>query len=452
MNMKSRRKFLRNTGLITGGIITSSFANSSIKPYSKIVGANNRIKFGVIGCKGMGWSDMRSILSHDGTDCIAICDVDDRVLEQRSSDLKKLTGKKPKVYKDYRKLLENKDVDAVVIGTPDHWHCLMLVHALEAGKHIYCEKPISNSVKESMIMLDKAKEHSKYLIQVGQWQRSSPHYRDALDYLWSGKLGQIRMVRVWAYQGWYGMLDPLPDSPVPKGVDYKSWLGPAPSRPFNTNRFHFNFRWYWDYAGGLMTDWGVHEIDIALFGMKVREPLSVVASGGRFGYPDQDTETPDTLQTLFQYENWTMLWENAVGIDSGNYGQDEGIAFIGNDGTLVIDRGGWQVRPELDYQNDLPRHKKPKKIQPIAYTKARGSGLGYHTKNFIDAIRNNTPESLNCGIDSGSIACINAHMGNISYKVGRKIFWDKEKQNFGDDTEANNLITPKYNNGFKLPT
>ena len=201
-----------------------------------------------------------------------------------------------------------------------------------------------------------------------------------------------------------------------------------------------------------MTDWGVHEIDIALFGMKVREPLSVVASGGRFGYPDQDTETPDTLQTLFQYENWTMLWENAVGIDSGNYGQDEGIAFIGNDGTLVIDRGGWQVRPELDYQNDLPRHKKPKKIQPIAYTKARGSGLGYHTKNFIDAIRNNSPESLNCGIDSGSIACINAHMGNISYKVGRKIFWDKEKQNFGDDTEANDLITPKYNNGFKLPT
>ena len=281
MNMKSRRKFLRNTGLITGGIITSSFANSSIKPYSKIIGANDRIKFGVIGCKGMGWSDMRSILSHDGTDCIAICDVDDRVLEQRSSDVKKLTGKKPKVYKDYRKLLENKDVDAVVIGTPDHWHCLMLVHALEAGKHIYCEKPISNSVKESMIMLDKAKEHSKYLIQVGQWQRSSPHYRDALDYLWSGKLGQIRMVRVWAYQGWYGMLDPLPDSPVPKGVDYKSWLGPAPSRPFNTNRFHFNFRWYWDYAGGLMTDWGVHEIDIALFGMKVREPLSVVASGGR---------------------------------------------------------------------------------------------------------------------------------------------------------------------------
>ena len=138
MNMKSRRKFLRNTGLITGGIITSSFANSSIKPYSKIVGANDRIKFGVIGCKGMGWSDMRSILSHDGTDCIAICDVDDRVLEQRSSDVKKLTGKKPKVYKDYRKLLENKDVDAVVIGTPDHWHCLMLVHALEAGKHIYC--------------------------------------------------------------------------------------------------------------------------------------------------------------------------------------------------------------------------------------------------------------------------------------------------------------------------
>ncbi len=445
MNMKSRRKFLRNTGLITGGIITSSFANSSIKPYSKIVGANDRIKFGVIGCKGMGWSDMRSILSHDGTDCIAICDVDDRVLEQRSSDVKKLTGKKPKVYKDYRKLLENKDVDAVVIGTPDHWHCLMLVHALEAGKHIYCEKPISNSVKESMIMLDKAKEHSKYLIQVGQWQRSSPHYRDALDYLWSGKLGQIRMVRVWAYQGWYGMLDPLPDSPVPKGVDYKSWLGPAPSRPFNTNRFHFNFRWYWDYAGGLMTDWGVHEIDIALWGMRESNPISVMASGGRFGYPDQDTETPDTLQAIYQYENFTMIWEHANGIDQGNYGLPEGVAFIGSKGTLKVNRRWWQVTSEKDqrytkefYFNDMPK------------TNGKGNALDRHTKNFIECMRDNNKENLNCSLEEGSIAAINAHMGNIAFRTGKKIYWDKEKRSF-NDIEADSFIKPKYHNGWKLP-
>ncbi len=444
--MKSRRKFIKNTGLITGGILSSSFANQPFNSMNKIIGSNDRIKFGVIGCRGMGWSDMRSILKNEGTDCIALCDVDDSVLEKRSADVKKITGKKPKIYKDYRKLLDNKNIDAVVIGTPDHWHCLILVHALEAGKHVYCEKPIANSIKESMIMLDSAKKHSNYLIQVGQWQRSSPHYRDALNYLWSGKLGQIRLVKVWAYQGWYGMYDPAPDSPAPDGVDYKNWLGPAPMRPFNKNRFHFNFRWYWDYAGGLMTDWGVHEIDIALFGMKVKEPYSVVASGGRFGYPNQDSETPDTLQTLFQYDNWTMLWENAVGIDGGNYGQDEGIAFVGNDGTVVIDRGGWKVVPELDYQN-----KKVPKIDEVPYQKATVSGLDFHTKNFIEAIRNNDPDSLNCGIQSGSIACINAHMGNISYKVGRKIYWDKENQTFGKDKEANDLISPDYHNGYSLP-
>jgi predicted dehydrogenase len=243
------------------------------------------------------------------------------------------------------------------------------------------------------------------------------------------------------------MLDTKPDSPTPKGVDYKSWLGPAPMRPFNENRFHFNFRWYWDYAGGLMTDWGVHEIDIALFGMKVREPKSIVASGGRYGYPNQDTETPDTLQTLFEYDNFTMLWENAVGIDGGNYGQDEGIAFIGNNGTLQIDRGGWQVISEKDYQND-----RKLKLETVPYQKSKGSGLDFHTKNFVESIRNNDPNSLACGIDSGSIACINAHMGNISYKVGRKIFWDKESQNFGKDKQANALISPSYNNGFKLPS
>ena len=444
--MKSRRNFIKNTSLVTGGVLSSGFDTQPLSSFNRIIGANKKLNFGVIGCRGMGWSDMRSILKNPDTDCIAVCDVDDKVLEKRSGDVEKITGTKPKKYKDYRKLLEDKNIDAVVIGTPDHWHCLMLVHSLEAGKHVYLEKPISNSIKESNIMLDSAKKYNK-IIQVNQWQRSSPHYREALDYLWSGKLGQIRLVKVWAYQGWYGMLDTKPDSPTPKGVDYKSWLGPAPMRPFNENRFHFNFRWYWDYAGGLMTDWGVHEIDIALFGMKVREPKSIVASGGRYGYPNQDTETPDTLQTLFEYDNFTMLWENAVGIDGGNYGQDEGIAFIGNNGTLQIDRGGWQVISEKDYQND-----RKLKLETVPYQKSKGSGLDFHTKNFVEAIRNNDPNSLACGIDSGSIACINAHMGNISYKVGRKIFWDKESQNFGNDKQANDLISPKYNNGFKLPS
>lgn len=217
-------------------------------------------------------------------------------------------------------------------------------------------------------------------------------------------------------------------------------------RKFNQNRFHFNFRWYWDYAGGLMTDWGVHEIDIALYGMKAKDPISIMASGGKFGYPNQDTETPDTLQTIYKYDNFTMLWEHANGIDGGNYGKGEGIAFIGNNGTLVVNRGGWEVIPERDHRNGGNFH-----IEKIPKKSVDFNALDAHTKNFIDCIKNNDPNSLNCGIESGSIAAINAHMGNIAYKTGNKIYWNKERGNFGYDYKANSLITPKYNNGWKLP-
>ena len=295
-------------------------------------------------------------------------------------------------------------------------------------------------------MADAVKKYGK-IVQVGQWQRSGTQYRDAMDFLWSGKLGDIRLVKVWAYQGWYGWVDDKPDTNAPKGVDYKMWLGPAPMRKFNENRFHFNFRWYWDYAGGLMTDWGVHEIDIALFGMKAKDPVSVMASGGKFGYPNQDTDTPDTLQTVFEYDDFTMLWEHANGIDGGNYGRDEGIAFIGNKGTLVVDRGGWEVIAEKD-------HRKTKKLfmDHIPKIEATERALDTHTKNFLEAIKNNSPESLNCDLNSGSIACINSHMGNIAYLTGEKLYWDKVKKSFHSNQKATNMITPIYNNGWSLPS
>jgi predicted dehydrogenase len=442
----SRRSFfIKSAKIGLGASIFSGMPLSAISSMRKYVSPNEKINFGLIGCKGMGWADMKSILKNSETDCIAICDVDENVLNNRSNNVEEVTGKKPLLYGDYREMLENKDIDAVVIGTPDHWHCLNLVDSLEAEKHAYCEKPISNSIAEANIMLKSAKKHNK-CVQIGQWQRSGSQYKEALDYLWSGKLGDIRLVKVWAYQGWYGWVDNKPDTNPPHGVNYNMWLGPAPMRKFNQNRFHFNFRWYWDYAGGLMTDWGVHEIDIALYGMKAKDPISIMASGGKFGYPNQDTETPDTLQTIYKYDNFTMLWEHANGIDGGNYGKGEGIAFIGNNGTLVVNRGGWEVIPERDHRNGGNFH-----IEKIPKQSVDFNALDAHTKNFIDCIKNNDPNSLNCGIESGSIAAINAHMGNIAYKTGNKIYWNKERGNFGYDYKANSLITPKYNNGWKLP-
>src|SRR5690606_13286517 len=359
-----RRNFIKGTGAALAGSI---LAQSGVFSATAGTMLADKINIGVIGCNGMGWSNVSSLLKMKDVDLVAICDVDDNVVQKRVNDYKKFRNNKPKTYKDYRELLNNRDVDAVVIGTPDHWHCRIMVDAVNAGKHVYVEKPIANSIEECRIMVE-AQEKTGKVVQAGQWQRSGPHYRKALEIVRSGVLGKIRLVKVWAYQGWMKPVPKVPDSQPPAGVDYKFWLGPAPERPFNQNRFHFNFRWFWDYAGGLMTAWGVHEIDIALYAMNAEAPVSVMASGGKLAYPDDASETPDTLQAVFQYDDFNMLWEHATGIDNGPYGRSEGIAFIGNNGTLVVNRGGYEVIVEREAQGYASTGK-PKMETIEAYVK-----------------------------------------------------------------------------------
>ncbi len=448
----SRRQFLRRTSAavagtaIVGGLPLESFAQTIRR-----VSANDKINFGLIGANGMGWSDMSAHLRNvPEVECIAIADVDQNVLDKRAADVAELRGgKRPQLFKDYRKLLELKEIDAVIIGTPDHWHCLILCDALSAGKHVYCEKPLANSIEECNVMLKAAKRAGK-IVQIGQWQRSGGHYQQAHNYLKTGKLGNIRLVKCWAYQGWMEPVPVKPDSAPPAGVDYEMWLGPATKRPFNPNRFHFNFRWFWDYAGGLMTDWGVHEIDIALFFMGAKAPKSVMAGGGKLAYPDDASETPDTLQTVYEYDNFNMLWEHATGIDGGNYGKTEGIAFIGNNGTMVVNRGGWEVIPETKRDKEGVLQYKIEDI-PDQGKVGNGDYLANHVKNFVTAMQSNDASILNCGIETGAIAAINAHMGNVAYKTGRKVYWDAVKGEFKNDAEANALIKSHYQNGWKLP-
>lgn len=411
------------------------------------VAPSDQVNFGIIGAKGMGWSDMRSHLKIAGVNCLAIADVDRSVIAQRTADVQSARGTAPRAYDDYRRMLESKDIDAVIVGTPDHWHCLAMTDAVSAGKHVYVEKPIANTIQECQIMQAAAKRSGK-LVQVGQWQRSGLHYASAIDYVRSGKLGKIRVVKVWAYQGWMKPVAARPDAAVPAGVNYDMWLGPAPKRAFNPNRFHFNFRWFWDYAGGLMTDWGVHEIDIALYAMNVSAPKSVMASGGKFAYPDDASETPDTLQAVFEYDGFTMLWEHATGIDGGPYGKTEGIAFVGNNGTLVVNRDGWEVIGETETVGGLRKYK----LEAVPHQFAQNDALDRHTRNFIDAIRANDASMLKCGIDTGSVAAINAQMGNIALKTGRKIVWDAATNQFKGDAEANALIRANYRSGYVLPT
>lgn len=443
-----RRTFISATGAAVAG---SLFYHPAVSSVSKRIAASDKINIGVIGCNGMGWADTSSLLRINEVELIGICDVDANVIKNRLTDYSKLRKNKPATYSDYRQLLNNKDIDAVVIGTPDHWHCKIMVDAVKAGKHVYVEKPVANTIAEAKLMVS-AQEKTGKIVQAGQWQRSGPHYRKAFDIVRSGVLGKVRLVKVWAYQGWMKPVPVVPDSAAPDGVNYDLWLGPAPKRPFNQNRFHFNFRWFWDYAGGLMTDWGVHEIDIALYAMGAEAPISVMATGGKLAYPDDASETPDTLQAIFQYKDFNMLWEHATGIDNGPYNRREGIAFIGNNGTLVVDRGGYEVLVEkesLGYSTfgkakmeTIETFKKPNELDY----------LDLHTQNFIDAIKKNDQTALNTPIKSGSVAAINAQMGNIAYRTDSKVFWDASQEKFKDNPAANEMISPVYHNGWEIPT
>lgn len=436
--MSSRRKFIKNSSLLMAStILPSVYPLEALASIRKEVAPSDTINVGLIGCNGMGFTDLSSILKISEVNVLALCDVDDEVLRKRTADLGKAGVKKPKHYKDYRKLLENKDIDAVIIGTPDHWHCLQLIHALEAGKDVYCEKPIANSVQEANSMRNAVSKHDK-MVQIGQWQRSQPHFVDAINFVHSGKLGEIRLVKAWAYMDWMNSIPKIANEPTPNGIDYNMWLGPSMKREFNKNRFHFTFRWFWDYAGGLMTDWGVHLLDYVLYGMKVKDPVSIMSMGGKFAFPDDAQETPDTLQTVYDFGSFSLLWEHAMGIGGGNYGRDHGIAFIGNNGTLVLDRRGWEVIPEVDRMERIPMQNN------------EGNGIDNHTDNFVKAIKSRDASSLKAPIQIGYDAALISHLGNAAFKTGERIYWDSSKQQF-TNSEANKYLNTTYHNGWELP-
>ncbi len=316
-----------------------------------------------------------------------------------------------------------------------------MMHACEAGKDVYVEKPVGNSIGECRAMIAAQKKYNK-VVQAGQWQRSQKHFKDAVDFVYTGQLGNIRTVKVWCYQGWMKPDIIRPDTDPPAGVDYAMWLGPAPKRPFNASRFHFNFRWFWDYAGGLMTDWGVHLLDYGLLGMKADSPKSISALGGRFAYPDLYEETPDTLTTLYEFDNFNLVWDHAMGIDNGSYGRDHGIAYIGNNATLVLNRGGWEVIEE--------RQSKNKVSKPLV--KSSDNGLENHWVNFIDAVRSRKMENLNCSIEAATQVATVAQMGNISFRSGLRLAWDKSAEKFTDENVNRQYLMKEYHNGYNLPS
>ena len=414
--MNARRKFLEQSALLAaGGLLIPAFESNAFSIFKNSISPSDQVNIGAIGIKGMGWSNVMAALKIPGVNLVAVCDVDKSVIDKRLEELSKknISTSNIKRYGDYRKLLEQKDIDAVIIGTPDHWHALMMIHACEAGKDVYVEKPVGNSIVECNRMVAAQKRYNK-IVQAGQWQRSQQHFKDAVAFVHSGQLGNIRTAKVWCYQGWMKPGPVVPDSAPPEGVDYKQWLGPAKTRPFNSSRFHFNFRWFWDYAGGLMTDWGAHMIDIAQWGLSMDRngPVEVIPASG---------DKPLT----YRYANGVEML--ITKFDEGR----QGVKFLGEKGWIKVSRGNYDTSIA-----DLQIGKEPDNFS-----------FGAHHVDFIDCIRKRKDPIV--PVEVGHSTCSACTIGNIAHELGRPLKWDPIAQVF-TDAEANKKLHYTYQRGLSL--
>ncbi len=439
-----RRSFIQSS-LAAAGV---SAAPLSARGAANVIGANDRIHVALIGCGGMGSSDLRDFLRIKNTECVALCDPDDQQVARAAKKIVQPVHNTSDLFttRDFRKVLDLKDLDAVIVATPDHWHALPTIMACQAGKDVYVEKPLSVSIGEGRVMVNAARKYGR-VVQMGTQQRSASHYTKAVEFVQSGKLGKIRLVRAWAYLDWKGETPVLPDSDPPAEVDYEMWLGPARKQPFNPNRFHFTFRWYWDYSGGLMTDWGAHMIDIANWGMGIKAPASAVSVGGKFGFPNDAMQTPDTQQVIWEFPDFSMVWEHALGVGRGPEAREHGVAFHGNNGVLVIDRGGWEIYPETD-RIDRPMREYKMTGLPRQGTGGEDSHL-LHVENFVDCMR--TRQNPRSDVEIGHNSMIACHLGNIAYRLGRHVKWDVEKEQVIGDSEAQQYVTRSYRAPWVLP-
>lgn len=429
---QTRRQFLHNSATAALGIGLG--ATLQPRAFSQEKSANDKVIFGVIGCGGMGRANMNSFMKLPGVEIAAVCDVDQNHMNAAVDDVTKAGRAAPKKFKDFRKLLEEKEINAVLIGTPDHWHAIPFIAACEAGKDIYCEKPISQNFMEAKAMMNAAK-HFNRVVQIGTWQRSVKHFQDAIDFVHSGKMGEISVCRSWVVNPMTSDISNIgkqnPQTPPPE-LDWDFWLGPAEKRPYQPNRCHFQWRWFFDYGGGLMTDWGVHMLDIALLGLKQTDPVSISSAGGIFVTQD-DRDTPDTLIATYQFPKVVMTWEhrfnNGRGLDGG---KNHGTEFIGTNGSLIVDREGYQYFPE---KKDAP--------EPPKFEKQEST----HWQNFLDCVKSReTPRS---GIESMAKTTMLCHLGNIALQSSKTLLWDARKQDVKNRGDVKNCIS--YEREYRKP-
>jgi predicted dehydrogenase len=417
--------------------------------YSRVLGANDRVQVGFIGYGLIGSQHVFDFGNQKDVDRAAMCDVYQPRLEQGVA----ACGQKAKPYSDFRKMLENKDLQAVVVCTPDHWHALMTMMACAAGKDVYVEKPLTLFIKEGRWMTEVARRHNR-IVQVGTQQRSGKSYQKAKQLLASGYIGQIMHVGGGSFRNIMPGFGSPPESAAPHEFDYDMWLGPAPKRPYNKQRGLYHFRWFWDYSGGQMTNLGAHEIDIIHWVMNVKGPIAVSSSGGRYAIKDVG-ETPDTQDSLFEYPGFTHLYslrEASAGRRAG-----AGLEFCGTKGSMTVSRSGFEVFPDMKgspfnaipvfkgHPAGGPQHEDVKPEPWIAKIKEPGSSdeqFDLHVRNFIDCIKSR--ERPISDVEGGHQVTTACHLANISLRLGRKIKWDPEKEEILGDRDASAMLVRPY--------
>ena len=451
----NRRDLFRNAAL-------AGVAATGALPGQARAASSDRIGIGVIGCGGMGRMDLADFQKQPEVEIVALCDV----YETNLAAAHKLTDGKAKTCTDFRKVLDDRAVDAVVIATPDHWHPLITVAACQAGKDVYVEKPVSNVVREGRLMVEAARRHQR-IVQVGLKQRSGSHFQRAARIVGSGELGEIHYVQAWIHEtsSKEGLGRP-PDAEPPAGLDWDFWLGPAPMVPFNTEHFLGNWRSFLAYGGGRITDWGVHLLDIVHMAMRADTPLAVTASGGKL-YVSDRRDTPDTQEVTWEYPgflvHYTCLLHNSYG-HNGNAGHKPfgsyGIQFHGTRGTLFVDRAGYEVTPQMK------DHTEPGGLSSrAAYDDLTGISMYYelegtagrgtssvqhvpHVQNFLKCVKSR--ELPVADIEIGHRTTTACHLGNIALRVGQKLRWDGQAERFIGSEDANALLTRHYRAPWKL--
>lgn len=437
--MVTRRDFLDTLAVGAAGLAIGSTAKS----YGQIMGSNQRLNFAVIGLNGRAYAHLSSLYANRANARIGyVCDVETNIMAKFAAETEKQMGAAPKTQQDFRKVLDQKDVDAITIATPDHWHAPMAILGLEAGKHVYVEKPCSHNPAEGALLVRAQQKYGK-LVQMGTQQRSSPHTIEIVDKIYSGVIGHAYFAKCW-YSNTRKSIGTGKDAPVPATLDWDLWQGPAPRRPYKDNVQPYNWHWFRTWGTGETLNNGTHEVDVCRWALGVDYPKRVTASGGRYAYKD-DWQFYDTLMTSFEYDDKMISWECVCCNGMRYFNRGRGSLIEGTKGTVLVDRGGYEV---YDLQGKkIDEFKVHGEQTSTADLVGADSMTDEHFANFIGAIR--TGANLNAPIAVGNISVTLLQLSNIAWQVNRGLNLDPADGKIKSDAEAMKLWDREYESGWE---